>query len=105
MENTEQATLVFKDREGEYYLLPQTVLEQGRVPEEHKVALEAEITTAPAAAPSGQDVQGFRTNHNPVIAGIIIGQASVLAGFGLARLIEWVDPVDVGVLDYSHCAE
>jgi len=40
MENTEQATLVIKDQEGEYYLLPQAALESGRVPAEHKAEVE-----------------------------------------------------------------
>ncbi|MGH2584381.1 MAG: hypothetical protein ACRDJE_05650 [Dehalococcoidia bacterium] len=38
---TEQATvLVLKDQSGDYFLLPEALLEQGRVPAEHTVEVE-----------------------------------------------------------------
>jgi hypothetical protein len=51
---TEQSgTLVFKDQAGEYYLVPQVTLEQGRVPEEHKAEVERLI-----AGVTDDDVRG-----------------------------------------------
>jgi hypothetical protein len=52
MTNAQTGTLVFKDQAGEYYLVPQETLEQGRVPAEHKAQIEHLIAEQ-------QDVQGY----------------------------------------------
>jgi hypothetical protein len=57
MENTEQAMLVFKDQAGGYYLLPQELLERGRVPAERTAEVEQLMTAAQADA-EGADTQG-----------------------------------------------
>lgn len=53
MTNEQTSTLVFKDQAGEYYLLPQATLEQGRVPEERKAEVERLVAEA-----EGDDVSG-----------------------------------------------
>ncbi|MGH2604556.1 MAG: hypothetical protein ACRDJ9_34850 [Dehalococcoidia bacterium] len=51
---TERARwLVFTDQAGEYYLLPQETLEQGRIPAEHKAEVERLLADADA------DVSGY----------------------------------------------
>ncbi len=51
---TEQASvLVFKSKAGDYFLVPRTTLEQGRVAEEHKAEVEQLI-----AEVKGDDVSG-----------------------------------------------
>ena len=52
--SSEQTTvLVFKDRAGEYYLLPQETLERGRVPAEDRADVERL-----ASETAGDDVAG-----------------------------------------------
>lgn len=46
-------TLVFKNGAGQYYLLPQETLEQGRVPAEHTAELERFLSEV------GSDVSGY----------------------------------------------
>jgi hypothetical protein len=56
MTATQDSTLVFKDQAGDYYLVPQGMLEQGRVPAERRAEVErlvAEGNTAEA-----DDTQG-----------------------------------------------
>ena len=55
MTNAPTSTLVFKNEAGDYFLLPQEILEQGRVPEEHKAEIEQAIAAAQA-----DDVSGYR---------------------------------------------
>ncbi|MGH2587102.1 MAG: hypothetical protein ACRDJE_19490 [Dehalococcoidia bacterium] len=40
MTNEQTGTLVLKDQAGNYFLVPQETLEQGRVPEEHTAEVE-----------------------------------------------------------------
>jgi hypothetical protein len=56
MTTTETSALVFKDQAGEYYLVPQETLAQGRVPEERKAQIEHLIAEQ-------QDAQGYAINH------------------------------------------
>jgi hypothetical protein len=55
MTNEQTVTLVLKDGAGTYFLVPQAVLEHGRVPAEHVAELEQLIA---AGGPDGDDVQG-----------------------------------------------
>ena len=57
MTMAQTGTLVFKNEAGDYFLLPQETLEQGRVPEEHKAEVEQAIAAAEGGA-GGDDVQG-----------------------------------------------
>ncbi|MGH2587105.1 MAG: hypothetical protein ACRDJE_19505 [Dehalococcoidia bacterium] len=66
MKTDQQETLVFKDQVGEYYLVPQETLEQGRVPTEHKAEIERFIAASEAA---GGDVQGYAI---PLIVPVVI---------------------------------
>jgi hypothetical protein len=51
MTSRQDITLVFKDQAGEYYLLPQETLAQGRVSAEHTAEVERLVT-------EGDDVTG-----------------------------------------------
>ena len=42
--NEQTAVLVFKSQAGDYYLVPQEMLERGRVAEEHKAEVERLIS-------------------------------------------------------------
>ncbi|MGH2604555.1 MAG: hypothetical protein ACRDJ9_34845 [Dehalococcoidia bacterium] len=53
MTDTQIGMLVLQDNTGDYFLLPQTTLEQGRVPAEHKAAVERLLGEA-----KGGDVSG-----------------------------------------------
>ncbi|MGH2584153.1 MAG: hypothetical protein ACRDJE_04505 [Dehalococcoidia bacterium] len=53
MTNAETRTLVFKNEAGDYFLLPQEMLEQGRVPAEQTAEVERFI-----AEQADEDVQG-----------------------------------------------
>ncbi|MGH2585459.1 MAG: hypothetical protein ACRDJE_11145 [Dehalococcoidia bacterium] len=55
MTNEQTVTVVLKDAAGSYFLVPQAVLEQGRVPAEHVAELEQAIA---AGGSDGDDVQG-----------------------------------------------
>jgi hypothetical protein len=69
--NAEGAVLVFKDQAGEYYLLPQERLEQGRVAAEHKAEVERLLTEP-------NDVAGHLFFLG-VIVGVAIGGATAVA--------------------------
>jgi hypothetical protein len=72
---TEQMdTLIFKDRAGEYYVLPQAVLEQGRVPEEYKAEVERLVAEAEA---------NDTTGHAAFIVGMACG---TLLAMGMAYI-------------------
>jgi hypothetical protein len=60
MTNEQTNALVLKDAAGSYFLVPQAVLEQGRVPAEHTAELEQLIA---AGGPDGDDVQGHRLRY------------------------------------------
>jgi hypothetical protein len=60
MTDVQTGTLVLKDATGSYFLVPQAVLEQGRVPAEHTAELEQLIA---AGGPDGDDVQGHRLRY------------------------------------------
>jgi hypothetical protein len=82
MESTEQATLIFKDQAGEYYVLPQALLERGRIPAEAKAELEAQVPALWEIGTAGDDTQGHAA---PVVAGaLVVGGAAV---FGVSYLI------------------
>jgi hypothetical protein len=53
MTDAQTGVLVLQDNAGEYYLLPQATLEQGRVPAEHKAEVERLLAEADA------DVSGY----------------------------------------------
>ncbi|MGH2588166.1 MAG: hypothetical protein ACRDJE_24880 [Dehalococcoidia bacterium] len=52
MTDEQTLSLVLKDEAGNYFLVPQELLEQGRVPEEHTAEIERLIAEQ-------QDVQGY----------------------------------------------
>jgi len=54
MTNERVPTLVLKDAAGDYFLVPQEMLERGRVPAEHNAEVGQLLTGA-----GGDDVQGF----------------------------------------------
>ena len=72
MSNEQTSPLVFKDHAGEYYLLPQAALEQGRVPEEHKAEVERLLAEG-TQGDDGEDVQGFSYVRIYVLFGSNIG--------------------------------
>ena len=57
MTDARAATLVLKNEAGDYFLIPQDVVERGRVPAEHRAELEQAIAAAQGSA-DGDDVQG-----------------------------------------------
>jgi len=67
MTNEQTMTLVLKDAAGNYFLVSQETLEQGRVPEEHRAEvgrLVAEASTSEAG--EGNDTQGHeQTSMRP----------------------------------------
>jgi len=66
MANAETSTLVLRDQAGEYFLVPQARLEQGRVPAEHTAEIERLIAASGAV---GGDVQGYAI---PLIVPVVI---------------------------------
>ena len=73
MTNEQTTTLVFKDQAGEYYLVSQATLEQGRVPAEQKAALEQLI------AEQQEDVQGYIL---PILYGVAMTVGFAAGYFG-----------------------
>ncbi|MGH2603326.1 MAG: hypothetical protein ACRDJ9_28580 [Dehalococcoidia bacterium] len=74
-DNTEQTniSLVFTDRDQNYYLIPVEVFERGRVPAEHKAAVEEAMRE--------QDVSGYYLSQKELIAlGAGVAVAGVAAG-------------------------
>lgn len=69
MVDEQAATLVFRDQAGEYYLLSQATLEQGRVPAEQKAEIERIVGEV-----ASDDVAG----HNPFLVGVFVG--AILGG-------------------------
>lgn len=57
MTDAKAGTLLLKNNAGDYFLLPQEMLEQCRVPEERRAEVEQAIATAEADA-DGDDVEG-----------------------------------------------
>jgi len=90
--DAESGTLVFKDQAGDYYLLPLTMLQRGRVPEEAKAALEEQLAAMPAGATAGEEVQGYR--YSPALVGYIAGVLTTWASYGITRLIMTEDPIE-----------
>ena len=67
MTGEQSGTLVLKDSAGTYYLVPQEMLERGRVPRERNAELEQFIeVSALGGGIRGDDVYG----HNPVAIGV-----------------------------------
>ncbi|MGH2585464.1 MAG: hypothetical protein ACRDJE_11170 [Dehalococcoidia bacterium] len=58
MSDAQTGTLVLKDTAGNYFLVPQETLEQGRVPAEHTAEIEQAIAAAQGGA-GGNDVEGY----------------------------------------------
>jgi hypothetical protein len=58
METTHANMLVIKDQAGEYYLLPLEMLQRGRVPEEKREALEAQLPALQTIGAADDDAQG-----------------------------------------------
>ena len=56
MTDAHTVTLVFMNAAGDYFLVPQEVLERGRVPAEHKAEVEQAIAATQGGG--GDDVQG-----------------------------------------------
>jgi hypothetical protein len=83
---TDQQTnaLVLKDQAGDYFLVPQAVVEQGRVPQERRAELEQIIA-------EGQDVQGY-------IGPLAIVVVAAEIGIGAAFFIGMTGPADYGTL-------
>jgi hypothetical protein len=69
--------LVFKDEAGDYFLLPQEVLECGRVPKEHEGELERLVS-------QHEDVHGYAA---PIIVAIRIISLSGMAGFSVGAAL------------------
>jgi hypothetical protein len=77
MTDAESYTLVFKNDAGDYFLLPQEMLERGRVPAEQKGELEQLIAQA-------DDVQG----HIAPLVGAFVFFVGFAAGFTAADEIK-----------------
>lgn len=75
MTNEQAGTLVLKEQAGDYFLVPQEVLEQGRVPQEQKAELERLIAEQ-------HDVQGHAVPVGIVVAELIGIGAMALIGSG-----------------------
>ena len=72
MTTTTSSTLVLKNQAGDYFLLPQEVLERGRVPDERKAEVEQQVAGAEVfALIDREDVQGYLAP----LAGWVIGCA------------------------------
>jgi hypothetical protein len=62
MTNEQMRTLVLKDAAGNYFLVSQETVEQGRVPEEHRAAVERLVAEARSGqGGEGADTQGYFT--------------------------------------------
>jgi hypothetical protein len=84
MTDAQSGTLVLQDNAGEYYLLPQAMLERGRVPAEHRADVERLVSER-----EGDDVAG----HIIRAAGVLTMPTVVAALRQLAddaKLIDWI---------------
>lgn len=79
MTNEQAITLVFKDQAGEYYLVSQATLEQGRVPAERKAEIEQVI------AEQQEDVQGYIL---PLLYGVAMTVGFAAGYFGTKAAVE-----------------
>jgi hypothetical protein len=71
--------LVFKDEGGDYFLVPQELLERGRVPDEHKDEVERRIT---------DDAAG----HAAQTTGGVMAQVGLfLLAYGATKVLDAVD--------------
>jgi hypothetical protein len=83
---TEQIdALVFKDQAGEYYLLPQAVLERGRVSAEARAAIEEQFPALQALGTAGDDVQGSVVPA--LVGGFVFGMGCAAVGIGIGSAI------------------
>lgn len=73
MTNAQTGTLVLQDGAGDYFLVPQETLEQGRVPGEHKAEVERLVAEAAQGGADGEDVQGYFS-------------LGILFGYGVIRM-------------------
>jgi hypothetical protein len=90
MTTTQDCTLVLKDRAGDYYVLPQSILERGLVPAERKAEIERLIADAEASTSSdGEDVQGHVA---PAVIVGISGAIAIGAELWISR-DDWLGPV------------
>jgi hypothetical protein len=76
--------IVFTDQAGEYFLLPQELLEQGRVPAEHRVEVKRLVSET-----EGDDVAG----HMVGTVGVLT-MPTVVAGLRQlaedSKLLDWL---------------
>ncbi|MGH2587103.1 MAG: hypothetical protein ACRDJE_19495 [Dehalococcoidia bacterium] len=63
MTNAQTGTLVLKDTAGNYFLVSQAAVEQGRVPEEQKAEVEQIL--------AGADVSGYVRNLYEVVTTVV----------------------------------
>jgi hypothetical protein len=75
--------LVVKNGAGDYFVVPQELLERGRVPAEHRAEVERLIAAATQGDIGGYDVQGH--GLNPVLSLFVDG---VRLGYWLGGLTE-----------------
>ena len=79
-------TLVFQDQAGDYFLVPQGVLERGRVPEEHTAELERLIATAAECEADGADARGY-AGFFAGVAAVIVFRAGFDFGYALGNYL------------------
>jgi len=88
---TEQIdAMVFKDQAGEYFVMPQAVLERGRVPVEAKAAIGARFPALQAIGANDRDVQGHVA---PIVVDVAISVGALIVGFGVTRSLLSGDPL------------
>jgi hypothetical protein len=84
MTDTQTNALALKDAAGNYFLVAQETLEQGRVPAERKAEVERLIAAAQGGA-GGDDAEGYIL---PLIfAGFVAYSVGVVGGFAVTRSI------------------
>ncbi|MGH2585603.1 MAG: hypothetical protein ACRDJE_11875 [Dehalococcoidia bacterium] len=83
MTSEQTSVLVFKNEAGDYFLVPQATLEQGRVPAERTAELER-LSAKGAEGGNGEDVQGFalRPQDARTLAGLHLLTSLALYGLG-----------------------
>ena len=84
MTTDQTTTLVLKDQAGDYYLVPQELLERGRVPQEQTAEVERLIAEQP-------DVQGYGGPLVFLTVCVAIADAAMI-GIGLGGADKLVEP-------------
>jgi hypothetical protein len=75
MTDAQAGTLVLKNKAGDYFLVSQAMVEHGRVPDEHKAALEQPLAEADG------DVSGYIVGATYGLIGILNAGATALGNF------------------------